>query len=187
MVVRPEINSIKDLEGKKVSFHTAGAGPSTTGPILFKRLGVKVEPVYVNNAIALEKMKTGEIAALVNNGAKPHDLLTKFKNDSGFKFLPIPFDKFDEYYVPAMLTSRGLSGLHQARREGRDARRADRARRLQLAARERPLPPRAALHRALLRPVRELPQAALSPEVEEREPRRQGAGLDPLLGGGREA
>jgi TRAP-type uncharacterized transport system substrate-binding protein len=105
VVVRPEINSLKDLEGKKVSFHTAGAGSSTTAPIMFQRLGLKVEPVYINNAIALEKMKTGEIAGLVNNGAKPQDLLTKFKNDAGFKLLSIPFDKFDEYYIPATLTS----------------------------------------------------------------------------------
>lgn len=105
LVVRPEINSIKDLEGKKVSFHVRGAGSSTTAPIVFKRLGVNVEAVYINNAIALEKMKTGEIAGFVNNGSKPQDLLTKFKNDQGFKLLPIPFDRFDEYYVPAVLTS----------------------------------------------------------------------------------
>jgi TRAP-type uncharacterized transport system substrate-binding protein len=105
LVVRPEINSLKDLEGKKVSFHIAGAGSSTTAPIVFKRLGINVEPVYINNAIALEKMKTGEIAGLVNNGSKPQDLLTKFKNDSGFKLMAIPFDRFDEYYVPAVLTS----------------------------------------------------------------------------------
>jgi TRAP-type uncharacterized transport system substrate-binding protein len=105
LVVRPEINSIKDLEGKKVSFHTKGAGSSTTAPIVFRRLGVNVEPVYINNAIALEKMKTGEIAGLVNNGAKPQALLRNFKNDQGFKLLPIPIDQFDEYYIPAVLTS----------------------------------------------------------------------------------
>jgi TRAP-type uncharacterized transport system substrate-binding protein len=105
VVVRPEIKSLKDLEGKKVSFHTAGAGSSTTAPIIFGRLGIKVEPVYINNAIALEKMRTGEIVGLVNNGTKPQDLLTKFKNDAGFKILSIPFDKFDEYYLPAVLTS----------------------------------------------------------------------------------
>jgi TRAP-type uncharacterized transport system substrate-binding protein len=110
MLVRPEINSFKDLEGKKVSFHTAGAGSSTTAPIVFQRMGVKVEPVYINNAIALEKMKTGEIVALVNNGAKPNDLFTKFKNDFGFKFLPIPFDRFDEYYIPATLTAEDYPG-----------------------------------------------------------------------------
>ena len=112
VVVRPEINSFKDLEGKKVSFHTKGAGSSTTAPIVFQRMGVKVEPVYINNAIALEKMKTGEIVAIVNNGAKPQDLLSKFKNDAGFKLLPIPYDRFDDsYYIPAVLTSDDYPGF----------------------------------------------------------------------------
>jgi TRAP-type uncharacterized transport system substrate-binding protein len=105
LVVRPEINSVKDLQGKKVSLGAKGAGQSTTGPIVFKRLGVTPEFVYVNNALALEKMRTGEIDAIVNNGAKPLDLLTKFKNDGNFKFLPIPIDRFDEYYIPATLTN----------------------------------------------------------------------------------
>jgi TRAP-type uncharacterized transport system substrate-binding protein len=112
VVVRPEINSFKDLEGKKVSFHTPGAGSSTTAPILFQRMGVNVEPVYINNAIALEKMKSGEIAGLVNNGAKPQDLLTKFKNEHGFKLLSIPFERFeDSYYIPAVLTSDDYPGF----------------------------------------------------------------------------
>jgi TRAP transporter TAXI family solute receptor len=111
LVVRPEINSVKDLEGKKVSLGAKGAGQSTTGPIVFKRLGVNPEFVYVNNAIALEKMKTGEIDAIVNNGAKPLDLLTKFKNDGDFKILPIPIDRFDEYYIPATLTSQDYPGF----------------------------------------------------------------------------
>ena len=110
MLVRPEINSFKDLEGKKVSFHTPGAGPSVTAPILFSRLGVKVEPVWINNAIALERMKTGEIAGLVHTVGKPNDLLAKFKNDQGFKFLPVPYDKFDDFYVPSFFTAEDYPG-----------------------------------------------------------------------------
>ena len=113
LVVRPEINSVKDLEGKTVSLGAKGAGQSTTGPIVFKRLGVNPDFVYVNNAIALEKMRTGEIVAIVNNGAKPLDLLSKFKNDGGFKFLPIPIDRFDEYYIPATLTAQDYPGFIQ--------------------------------------------------------------------------
>jgi TRAP transporter TAXI family solute receptor len=114
IVVRPGINSIKDLQGKKVSLGGKGAGQSTTGPIVFKRLGVQPEFVYVNNAIALEKMKTGEIDAIVNNGAKPLALLTNFKvADTGFKFLPIPIDRFDEYYIPATLTAQDYPGFIQ--------------------------------------------------------------------------
>jgi TRAP transporter TAXI family solute receptor len=102
LVVRSDINSINDLAGKKVSFHIAGAGSTVTGPIVFQRLGIKVEPVFVSNQIALEKMKTGEIAGFVHNGGKPNNLIARFKNDPGFKILEIPFDKFDEYYVPAV-------------------------------------------------------------------------------------
>jgi TRAP transporter TAXI family solute receptor len=105
LLVRSDINSLEDLAGKKVSFHTPGAGASVTGPILFQRLGIKVEPVYVNNAIALEQMKTGELAGLVTTGGKPQELFTKFKNDQGYKFLSVPFDKFDDLYVPSVFTS----------------------------------------------------------------------------------
>jgi len=111
VLVRPEINSFEDLEGKKVSFNTAGAGPSVTGPILFQRLGVNVSPVYINNAIALEQMKSGEIAALLHTVGKPNELLANFKNDYGFKFLSVPYEKFSDLYVPSFFTSEDYPGL----------------------------------------------------------------------------
>jgi TRAP transporter TAXI family solute receptor len=111
VLVRPEINSFKDLQGKKVSFNTAGAGPSVTGPILFQRLGVNVEPVYISNAIALEKMKSGEIVALLHTVGKPNELLTKFKNDYGFKLLPVPFEKFSDLYVPSFFSAEDYPGF----------------------------------------------------------------------------
>lgn len=110
VLVRPEINSFNDLNGKKVSFHTPGAGPSVTGPILFQRLGIKVEPVYVNNAIAYEKMKSGEIVALIHTVGKPNNLFTRNKNEHGFKFLPVPFDKFEDFYVPSVFTAEDYPG-----------------------------------------------------------------------------
>src|SRR5262249_31654306 len=56
---RPEIKTLKDLEGKKVSLGIKGGSATTTGPIVFERLGIRPELVYVNNPLALEKMKTG--------------------------------------------------------------------------------------------------------------------------------
>lgn len=110
VLVRPEIKDFKDLEGKKVSFHTPGAGPSVTAPIIFQRMGVKVEPVFINNAIAYEKMKTGEIAALVHTVGKPNDVFTKNKNEAGFKFLPLPYEKFEDMYVPSTFTAEDYPG-----------------------------------------------------------------------------
>ena len=47
---------------------------------------------------------------LVNPGGKPQDLFNKFKNNSEFKFLPIPFEKFDQYYVPTVFTEKDYPG-----------------------------------------------------------------------------
>lgn len=102
---RGEIQTIKDLEGKKVGFHTKGAGPTITGPILFERLGIKVEPVFMNNAIVLaNQMKTGEISAIIHTVGKPNDLFAKLKPEPGWHFLPVEFtEKFADYYVPSTL------------------------------------------------------------------------------------
>jgi TRAP-type uncharacterized transport system substrate-binding protein len=102
---RPEIKSLKDLEGKTVSLGTKGGSASTTGPIVFERLGVRPDLVYVNNTVAAEKMKTGEIAAIVSTGGKPNDLFIKLKPEPGFHFVPIDYDpKFADYYVPCQLS-----------------------------------------------------------------------------------
>src|SRR5262244_3547557 len=102
---RPEIRTLKDLEGKKVSLGTKGNSASTTGPIVFERLSIHPELVYVNNTIALEKMKTGEIAAIVSTGGKPNDLFVKLKPEPGFHFLSIEFGKqFEDFYLPCPLT-----------------------------------------------------------------------------------
>jgi TRAP-type uncharacterized transport system substrate-binding protein len=101
---RPEIKTIQDLQGKKVGFHTKGAGPTITGPILFSRLGITVEPVFMNNALALEKMKTGELAAILHTVGKPNDLFTKLKKEPGYHFLQVDYtDKFADYYLPSTL------------------------------------------------------------------------------------
>jgi len=109
---RPEIKSLADLEGKKVGFNTKGAGPTVTGPILFDRLGIHVEPVFVNNSIALEKMKTGEIAAFLHLVGKPNSLFSRLEPASGFHFLPLEFDsRLADYYVPARLTHEDYPNL----------------------------------------------------------------------------
>jgi TRAP-type uncharacterized transport system substrate-binding protein len=102
---RPEIKTMKDLEGKTVSLGTKGGSATTTGPTVFERLGVRPNLVYVNNTIAAEKMKTGEIAAIVSTGGKPNDLFIKLKPEPGFHFLPIDYDqKFEDYYIPCQLS-----------------------------------------------------------------------------------
>jgi TRAP-type uncharacterized transport system substrate-binding protein len=111
---RPEIKSMADLAGKKVGFNTKGSAANITGKIVFERLGINVTPVFVNNSIALEQMRSGELAALVHTVGKPNDLFKKEDPKTGFHFLPVAYsDKFSDYYVPSTLTSEDYPNLLQ--------------------------------------------------------------------------
>jgi TRAP-type uncharacterized transport system substrate-binding protein len=110
--VRPEIKTLEDLAGKKVSFNTVGSAANLTGGILFDRLHINAEKVFINNSVALEKMRTGEIAGVVHVTGKPTDLFTKFKPEPGFHFLTVPLTKnLLDYYVPTKLTSTDYPNL----------------------------------------------------------------------------
>jgi TRAP-type uncharacterized transport system substrate-binding protein len=100
LLARPEITSLKDLEGKKVGFQGRGTGVSVTSAIVYGRSGIKVEPVYITNNQAIEQMKTGEMAALIYLVFKAHPSLTSLDPKLGFHLIPIPYDKFTDYYVP---------------------------------------------------------------------------------------
>jgi TRAP-type uncharacterized transport system substrate-binding protein len=112
--VRPEIKTLEDLAGKKVSFNTVGSAANLTGGILFDRLHINTEKVFINNSVALEKMRTGEIAGVVHVTGKPTDLFAKFKPEPGFHFLAVPYSRsLQDYYVPTELTAKDYPNLIQ--------------------------------------------------------------------------
>ena len=113
--VRPEIKTLEDLAGKKVSFNTVGSAANLTGGILFDRLHINADKVFINNSVALEKMRTGEIAGVVHVTGKPTELFAKFKPEPGFHFLSVPYSRnLQDYYVPTELTAQDYPNLIQA-------------------------------------------------------------------------
>ena len=110
--VRPEIKTLQDLAGKKVSFNTVGSAANLTGGIVFDRLHINAQKVFINNSVALEKMRTGEIAGVVHVTGKPTDLFTKYKPEPGFHFLAVPYSaNLQDYYLPTKLTSEDYPNL----------------------------------------------------------------------------
>jgi TRAP-type uncharacterized transport system substrate-binding protein len=102
--VRPEIESLQDLAGKKVNFNTQGTAAAYTGPLIFSRLGISSENTFIPHQVALEQMRKGEMAAVVFITSKPIDAFVRGRWDPGFKFLPVNYDrKFEDYYLPATL------------------------------------------------------------------------------------
>jgi TRAP-type uncharacterized transport system substrate-binding protein len=99
VLARPDIKSIDDLRGKKVNFGPAGSASSLTGTIVFQRLGVQVEHLRFDNPTALQKLKSGELAALVRVIGKPIDFFSHIPAHLGLHLLPIPFsNKFADHY-----------------------------------------------------------------------------------------
>src|SRR5229473_3439182 len=73
--VRPEIQSLQDLAGKKVNFNTLGTAAAYSGPLIFSRLGIDVEKTFIPHPMALQQMRNGEngMAAMVFITTKPVD------------------------------------------------------------------------------------------------------------------
>src|SRR6201988_670291 len=73
--VRPEIQSLQDLAGKKVNFNPQGTAAAYSGPLIFSRLGINVEKTFIPHPLALQQMRKGEggMAAVVFITSKPVD------------------------------------------------------------------------------------------------------------------
>jgi len=110
--VRPEIQSLQDLVGKKVNFNTLGTAASYSGPLIFSRLGIEVNKTFIPHQIALEEMKKGGISAVVFVTSKPVDVFVRGKWDPGFKFLPVAYGReFEDYYLPSTLEASDYPSL----------------------------------------------------------------------------
>ena len=100
ILAKNDIRSIEDLRGKKVNFGPAGSGSSLTGTIVFQRLGVQVEQVLIDQQSALQKLQSGEVAALVRVIGKPVDFFTRIPASAGLHLVPVPFTRtFADYYT----------------------------------------------------------------------------------------
>lgn len=106
---RPGIRTVADLRGKKVNFNTAGTTAAYSGPLIFDRLRLDVERMFIPHPLALEQMRRneGDIAAVVFMTSKPVDAFTRGRWDPGFSFLPVDILEADfvNAYLPSALTS----------------------------------------------------------------------------------
>jgi uncharacterized protein len=108
LVVRADsgITSIDQLAGKKVNFSDIGSGTQLSSRDIFDKLGIKVLEVDMGQADAIEKLKSGEIAATILIAGKPAASMAKLAATDGFRILPVPFRKeLQADYLPAALSA----------------------------------------------------------------------------------
>jgi TRAP-type uncharacterized transport system substrate-binding protein len=112
ILAKADVGSLEDLRGKKVNFGPAGSGSSLTGTIVFQRLGVQVEQILIDQQSALQKLQSGEVAALVRVVGKPVDFFNRIPRNSGLHLIPIPFTSaFADYYTVGELEAKDYPSL----------------------------------------------------------------------------
>jgi uncharacterized protein len=105
LIAGPGITSIEQLNGRKVNIDEVRSGTSQTMRDVFKRLGIKIEEVNVTQALAFEKVKSGEIAATAYLAGKSAKVVSNLKFEKGMHFLPVPFPpEISNEYLPTELT-----------------------------------------------------------------------------------
>jgi TRAP transporter TAXI family solute receptor len=112
-VIAPKtIKSLNDLEGKTVSVDLPNGGTFVTALTVFERLGIKANFVYIEQRIAMEKLKKGDLDAVIVVGGKPYLSVTNFNNDGRFHLAAVDYSKaLQSDYLPAKLTSQDYPNL----------------------------------------------------------------------------
>jgi TRAP-type uncharacterized transport system substrate-binding protein len=105
LVAKPDITSIAQLKGLKVNLDAKGSGTSYSMRDVFNTLGIDVQEVSMSQVEAIEKVKSGEIAATALIAGKPVRSMSKLGREDGLHLVPIPYVKqLADDYLPATLT-----------------------------------------------------------------------------------
>ena len=105
LLAHQSISSVEELAGKQVNFGLERSGTYMTASIVFDKLGVSVEAVSFDQQLALEKVKSGEIAAMVYVAGKPTRLFKDIGPNESVRFLSLEHTpSLLETYLPSNLT-----------------------------------------------------------------------------------
>ena len=112
VTARADIRTLEDLRGQKVVFGPPGSSPTLTGPIVFPRLGIPVEPVFVDFSTGMKMIRSGEVAGLLGVVSKPVDFWSKIPPNTGLHLLPVPYSKaLADLYVIGEFTNADYPNL----------------------------------------------------------------------------
>ena len=111
VIASRSVHNLKELDGKTISVDLPNGGTFVTALTVFERLGMKPNVVYIEQRIALEKLKKGEIDAVIVVGGKPYKSVSTFKDDR-FHLVTVSYDKpLQGDYLPATLTAADYPNL----------------------------------------------------------------------------
>src|SRR5215472_8058094 len=107
------VRNLRDLNGKRVSVDLPDGGTFVTALTTFERLGLDATNfVYIEQRIAMEKLKRGEIDAVIVVGGKPYKSVSNFVNDGHFHLVNVDYDRpLQGDYLPASMSAKDYPNL----------------------------------------------------------------------------
>jgi TRAP transporter TAXI family solute receptor len=102
ILARRDIERVEDLAGKPVNVDLNGSGTAMTASLIFGSLGVNVQAGHAPQDLALERLRRGDIAALVYVAGKPARLFSGVRAEEGLHLLSLPpAPQLLQTYLPA--------------------------------------------------------------------------------------
>jgi TRAP-type uncharacterized transport system substrate-binding protein len=107
-----EIATYDDLRGKKVNFNLKSSQTEVSADVIFEALKIDVQKTNYDNDEAIQKLKDGEIAAMIVLSGAPQAALAKMRKEDQVHFLALDkeslpnhdLNAISSYYLPAELT-----------------------------------------------------------------------------------
>lgn len=112
-----DITAIEQLAGKKVNYGPTDGGTFMTSSVVFDTLGINVEVTTFPHKIALEKLRKGEISAMMRASGKPVSIIEAVEPGEPFHLLPVPQQPLADTYSPTTLSSDDYPALIEAGKE----------------------------------------------------------------------
>jgi TRAP transporter TAXI family solute receptor len=119
VLARNEIASYDDLRGKKVNFNLKSSQTEVSADVIFEALKIDIQKTSYDNDEAIQKLKDGEIAAMIVLSGAPQAALAKISKEDQVHFLALDkeslpnhdLNAISSYYLPAELTHQQYPNL----------------------------------------------------------------------------
>jgi TRAP-type uncharacterized transport system substrate-binding protein len=112
ILARAEVNALADLDDKPVAAGPPGSGTRFAVEAIAEAFGFHPRIIEVDPRVALERLRRGELAALVAVTGKPSRLFSALPGADGLHFLPVPpTGKLIDRYAPATIAHEDYPAL----------------------------------------------------------------------------
>ena len=116
LVARKEFKTLDDLRGQTVNFWKPWSATDIGGRTVFKLMGIDADIINIDTQLALEKMKTGEVAATSLLAGAPVKGYKDLLSEQGLHFIGVDpgdprYRRLLEVYLPASLRHEDYPGL----------------------------------------------------------------------------